>query len=425
MDRFLAIKQLMQQNIVVAVGCTEPVAVALCVAKAKEVLNEPTQEVKLLLSKNIIKNAMGVGIPGTQMIGLPISVALGVVCGESSKELEVLCSAKQHLDQAKQWLSSHKIDIQPKDTEEKLYIECICKSETSSARAIITSTHTNFVFISRNDEVILDKTHLVKQACEEQCNVLSTLTAKEVYTYAMTEEVQELSWILDTAKLNSACSEQGLKEKYGLGIGRLLLEDWDKSVRNEVIARTCAASDARMDGVTLPIYSNSGSGNQGITCTLPVYYYAQKINADKETLIRALTLSHLMSIYIKSKVGRLSALCGVTNASMGVASGLVYLSNGGFEQVCFAIRNMINTVTGMVCDGAKPSCALKIATALNSAFDSAKLALNNIVVDETDGIAEQDIDKSIESFGNIGKYAMQETDDMILSIMTHKKHCQS
>lgn len=425
MDRFLAIKQLMQQNIVVAIGCTEPVAVALCVAKAKEVLNEPTQEVKLLLSKNIIKNAMGVGIPGTHMIGLPISVALGVVCGDSSKELEVLCTAKQHLQQAKQWLSTHKIDIQPKDTDEKLYIECVCKSATSSAKAIITCTHTNFVFISRNDEVLLDKTHIVNQACEEQCNVLSTLTAEEVYQYAMEEDVDKLSWILDTAKLNSACSEQGLKERYGLGIGKLLFEDWDKSIRNEVIARTCAASDARMDGVTLPIYSNSGSGNQGITCTLPVYYYAQKINADKETTIRSLILSHLMSIYIKSKVGRLSALCGVTNASMGVASGLVYLSGGGFEQVCFAIRNMINTVTGMVCDGAKPSCALKIATALNSAFDSVKLALNNIVVDETDGIAEQNIDKSIESFGNIGKYAMQETDDMILSIMTHKKHCQS
>ncbi len=412
----------MQQNIVIAVGCTEPVAVSLCVAKAKEVLNEPTLEVNLLLSKNIIKNAMGVGIPGTGMIGLPIAVALGVVCGESCKELEVLCSAKQNLEKAKIWLTNHKITTEVKDTPEKLYIECICKGEKSVAKTIIAGCHTNFVHISRNEEIILNKECSNKENNCKENSVLSSLTAKEVYDYALTEDINKLSWIENTVTLNSACSEQGLKEKYGLAIGKLLFEDWDKSIRNEVIARTCAASDARMDGITLPIYSNSGSGNQGITCTLPVYYYAKQINADEESIIRALTLSHLMSIYIKSKVGKLSALCGVTNASMGVASALVYLSHGSFEQICFAIRNMINTVTGMVCDGAKPSCALKIATSLNSAFDSAKLALKNIVVNNTDGIAEEDIDASVESFGNIGKYAMQETDDMILSIMTNKKH---
>ena len=220
--------------------------------------------------------------------------------------------------------------------------------------------------------------------------------------------------------MNAKCSEESLNGTYGLQIGKKLFNSWDKNIRNEIIARTCAASDARMDGITLPIYSNSGSGNQGITCTLPVYYYGVKRNSDKESIIRALTLSHLTSIYIKSKIGRLSALCGIVNASMGAASGITLLAGGKFSQMCYAINNMINTITGMVCDGAKPSCALKISAGLNSAFDSVMLAMNDIVVDSTDGIAETDIDKSIEDVGKIGRYGMDTMDDLVLDIMTHK-----
>lgn len=421
MNRQDAIKKLMQQNIVVAVGCTEPVAVALCVAKAKEVLNEEVLDVQLLLSKNIIKNAMGVGIPGTGMIGLPIAVAISVVCGKSENKLEVLQEGKTYVEEAKVWLSSHKIDIEAKDTDKKLYIECICKGKNNTSKVIIADNHTNFIYIQSNDEVILNKQCSETDDCEEKDDILKTLSAKEVYDYALNEPIENLSWIYDTVTLNKKCSEVGLEGNYGLQIGKTLYNDWDKSIRKEIIGRTCAASDARMDGVTLPIYSNSGSGNQGITCTLPVYYYGVKVNASQEKITRALILSHLMSIYIKSKIGRLSALCGAVNASMGVASGMIYLANGTFQQITFAIKNMINTITGMVCDGAKPSCALKIATTLNSAFDSVTLAMKNIVVDETDGISEHDIDKSITSMGKIGRYAMDATDDMILDIMTHKE----
>lgn len=416
-----AIKQLMQSNIVKAVGCTEPVAVALCVSKCKEVLGEPCNEVQLFLSKNIIKNAMGVGIPGTNMIGLPIAVSLAVVCGKSEKKLEVLCDAKANLSDAKQWLSTHNIDVKPKDTKEKLYIECICKGDTSSAKVIIAGFHTNFIHVSKDNKILYEKEC---EVCNDDCQgeVSNLLSARIVYDYAMNEDLKELQWIADTYKLNSACSEEGLKNKYGLQVGKTLFNDYDKSIKSEIIARTCAASDARMDGVLLPIYSNSGSGNQGIACTLPVYYYAKKINATEEQLIRALTLSHLMSIYIKGKIGRLSAMCGLINASMGVASALVYLQNGTFNQICYAIRNMINTITGIVCDGAKPSCALKIAACLSSAFDSVKLAMKDIVVDDTDGIAQNDIDLSIEGLSQIGREAMNETDDEILYIMTHKKN---
>ena len=422
MTESACLKQLMQQNIVVAVGCTEPVAVALCVAKAKEILNEEVLSVELLLSKNIIKNAMGVGIPATGMIGLPIAVSLGVVCGDSSKELEVLCSAKDNVSKAQNWLKTHNIDIKPKQTYEKLYIECHCKGKNNTSMAVISGQHTNFTFIALNDKVIFEKK---QEKQDEQCSendILQRLNAKMIWDYATTEPIENLQWINSTVELNKACSEASLKGSYGLQIGKQLFNNWDKSLRNEIIARTCAASDGRMDGITLPIYSNSGSGNQGITCTLPVYYYAIKQNSENDKIIRALTLSHLMSIYIKSKIGRLSALCGAVNASMGAASGIMYLAGGDFKQVGYAIKNMINTITGMVCDGAKPSCALKISAALNSAFDSVLLASKGIVVNPTDGIAENDLDRSIEDIGKIGRYGMNKTDDMILDIMTNKKN---
>ncbi|MBR1625715.1 MAG: serine dehydratase subunit alpha family protein [Bacteroidales bacterium] len=420
MDNSDCIKNLMQRNIVVAVGCTEPVAVALAVAKAKEVLAEQTNAVHLSLSKNIIKNAMGVGIPGTGMIGLPIAVALGVVCGDSRKELQVLCDARANVDKAKAWLDNHKIDIQPADTEEKLFIQCTAKGDSSSATATIAGMHTNFVHVEKDGKVLLHKELCENTETDCKDTAEQMLTARTVWDYATTEPLENLQWIEDTVELNDKCSEESLKGNFGLQIGKRLFNSWDKSIRNEIIARTCAASDARMDGITLPIYSNSGSGNQGITCTLPVYYYGLKRNSPKEKVIRALTLSHLMSIYIKGKIGRLSALCGIVNASMGAASGITYLSGGNFEQVCYAINNMTNTITGMICDGAKPSCALKISAGLNSAFDSVMLALNNTVVDSTDGIAETDIDKTIEDLGKIGRYGMDTIDDMVLEIMTHK-----
>ena len=423
MDNSDCIKKLMQKNIVIAVGCTEPVAVALCVAKAKEILSQDVIKIELSLSKNIIKNAMGVGIPGTGMIGLPIAVTLGVVCGDSSKNLQVLDDAKQNVDKAKAWLENHCIDIQPAKTDEKLYIECTAKGENSYAKTVIAQVHTNFIHAEKDGNILFSKECCNDADVCSEDDILNILNAKMIWDYATEEPLENLAWIEDTVKLNAKCSEESLKGTYGLQIGKKLFNSWDKSIRNEIIARTCAASDARMDGITLPIYSNSGSGNQGITCTLPVYYYGVKRNSDKESIIRALTLSHLTSIYIKSKIGRLSALCGIVNASMGAASGITLLAGGNFNQMCYAINNMINTITGMVCDGAKPSCALKISAGLNSAFDSVMLAMNDIVVDSTDGIAETDIDKSIEDVGKIGRYGMDTMDDLVLEIMTNKNCC--
>lgn len=414
----------MQSNIVLAVGCTEPVAVALAVAKAKELLGEEVERVELHLSKNIIKNAMGVGIPGTGMIGLPIAVALGVVCGESSRELQVLGFAKDNLPQAKAWLETHSVDIKNKDIEEKLYIECCCFGKNNSSVATIAKNHLNFVHLQKNSEVVFHSDITASSDCEcskdTAAETAQSLSMREIFDYATQTELSFLEWIEAMQEVNCAISQEGLRGRYGLQSGRCLMEDKDLNTRKKVIAAACAASDARMDGATLPVYSNSGSGNQGITCSVPVIEYAKALGKDRETLIRALTFSNLISIYIKNKIGRLSALCGIVNASMGVGAALVWLDGGSYAQCCFAVRNMINTITGMVCDGAKPSCALKISAALNAAFDSALLALNNRVVDPTDGIAEEDIDRSIASLGNIGLRGMDTMDDMVLDIMLHK-----
>ena len=418
------IRELIRQEVVLATGCTEPGAVALCVTKARETLGDMPDKVEILLSKNVFKNAMGVGIPGTGMIGLPIAVAMAVTAGDSRRQLEVLTLSDAEVEEAKRWLDAHgdAISIGVKDTDDKLYIECTCRREGSYAKAVICKRHFNFVLIEKDGVTLLDA-HKGAAGRGEECKektLVDCLTARMVYDYATTTPIEELEFIKDTVKYNHAASEEGL-HGYGLNVGRILMENADGDIVHTVVARTVAASDARMDGCTLPIYSNSGSGNQGIACTLPIYEYGKAKGCSEDSIVRALIMSHLTSIYIKRGIGRLSALCGLVNASIGVASGMVYLRGGSFEQVCFAIKNMINTVAGMVCDGAKPSCALKMSTGLYSAFVSSELACHNSVVDASDGLSERDIDSSIRNLGRLGHDGMNQTDDMVLDIMTHKR----
>ena len=418
------IRKLLQDNIALATGCTEPVAVALCVAKAKELLEEPPIKVELFLSKNIIKNAMGVGIPGTGMIGLPIAISLGVVCGESKKGLDILNNVKDHVETAKKWLENHSIDIKPSQTPEKLYIECRLTGVQNSSIAIIAYNHLNFIHLQKNDAIIYHlETAYNTDETEKEVDI--QISAKDVYQYAMEAPLEEIIWVMDTVVVNAKASEIGLQGKYGLQLGKILFNDEDTSLRKRVIAKTCAASDARMEGASAPVYSNSGSGNQGITCTIPVYEFGKELGCNIEKITRALILSNLMNIYLKEYIGKLSALCGIVNASIGVACGFVYLQDGDFMHISYVIKNMINTITGMVCDGAKPSCALKISTGLNAAFDCSTIAIKGIVVDETDGLSEDSLDRSIRSLGKIGRYGMDATDDLTLEIMTTKVHCNS
>lgn len=422
------LKEIMQQEVVLATGCTEPGAVALCVAKTVELLGSKPSGIRLKLSKNVYKNAMGVGIPGTGMIGLPIAVAMAVTHGNPARGLEVLTIPAEQVEDAKQWLANNasKIDIGVKETSDKLYIECTCFNGEHVATAVIAKRHTNFVFLKNDDNVLLDHKQGLFQEQDNDDNPTEDnkqrldLTARMVYDYATTAPLEELEWLRDTVEYNTAASQCGL-EGMGLHTGEILMEQARGDMVHTVVARTVAASDARMDGCTKPVYSNSGSGNQGITCTLPSYYYGKLKGSSDEQIMRALAMNHLMSIYIKRGIGRLSALCGIVNATMGASAALTYLEGGGYEQVCYAMKNMINTIAGMVCDGAKPSCALKMSVGLYSAFVCAELAVHDRVVDRTDGLSESDIDCSIRNLGRLGKDGMNQTDDMILDIMTHKK----
>lgn len=418
------LRNLLQQEVVLATGCTEPGAVALCVAKSREMLGSEPEKVQLKLSKNVFKNAMGVGIPGTGMIGLPIAVAVAVVAGDSSRQLEVLTVPAEQVEAAKRWLANNAshIDIGVKEVCDKLYIECTCTAGSDTATAVISRRHTSFTYLARNGKVELDDTAAATAGTASTATAAKEmkLTARLVYEYASTAPIEELEFIRETVTFNDAAATEGLKG-YGLKTGKILMENASGDIVHTVVARTVAASDARMDGCTLPVYSNSGSGNQGIACTLPVYNYGKLKGCSEEQITRALVLNHLMSIYIKRGIGRLSALCGIVNASIGVTCGIVYLHGGSFDQMCYAVKNMINTIAGMVCDGAKPSCALKMSTGLYSAFVSAELAYHNSVVDATDGISESDVDCSIGNLGRLGHDGMNEVDNTVLDIMTHKQ----
>lgn len=423
------IKSVLQHEVVPATGCTEPGAVALCVAKAVETLGCEPETVTLKLSKNVFKNAMGVGIPGTGMIGLPIAVAMAVTHGDSKRGLEVLTMSDTEVQDAKRWLANHADDINigVKEDGDKLYIECSVSKGQCLVTAVIAKRHNNFIFLKKDDTVLLDhKTGLFQEQDNddnpsEDNKQRLELTARMVYDYATTAPLEELDWLRETVDYNNAASECGL-EGMGLHTGQILMEQARGDMVHTVVARTVAASDARMDGCTKPVYSNSGSGNQGICCTLPAYYYGKLNGCSDEQILRALTMSHLMSIYIKRGIGRLSALCGIVNATMGVSAALTYLEGGSFEQAGYALKNMINTIAGMVCDGAKPSCALKMSVGLYSAFVCSELAVHSRVVDCTDGLSESDLDCSIRNLGRLGKDGMNQTDDMILDIMTHKQN---
>ena len=419
---------LIHREVVPAIGCTEPIAVALCVARASEILNNRhPQRITAQLSANILKNAMGVGIPGTDMIGLPIAIALGALIGKSEYGLEVLkdCTPEA-VEEGKKLIDTQAIQISLKEgIEEKLYIEVCCEADGNKATAIISGGHTHFVYESLNDEVLLNiRSNSNSDTGDKEVN----LNLKKVFEFATTTPIEEIRFILEAKRLNKSAAERSLAGSYGHELGKTL-----RSSRSEqlimgnntfthILSYTSAACDARMAGAMIPVMSNSGSGNQGIAATLPVVVYAEDNQKTEEELIRALTLSHLTVIYIKQSLGRLSALCGCVVAATGSSCGITYLMGGGYEQVAYAVKNMIANLTGIICDGAKPSCALKLTSGVSTAVLSAILAMEQKCVTAVEGIIEDDVDLSIRNLTRIGSEGMNETDKMVLDIMTHK-HC--
>ena len=416
---------LVKREVVPAVGCTEPIAVALCVAKATETLGCLPETIEVWLSANILKNAMGVGIPNTGMIGLPIAIALGAICGRSEYQLEVLKDADtESVAQARQYLETHTIDIKLKDDiTEKLYIEIVATAGGSTAKTVISGSHTNFVYIEKNKEIL----HDTRQESMEQEDDSddSWLSLRKVYDFAMTAPLDEIDFINESRRLNEAAARQSLHGNYGHLLGKTLTRPLGKgimgdSIFSHIISATACACDARMAGAMIPVMSNSGSGNQGICATLPVVVYAEENHNTDEELTRALMLSHLTAIYIKQSLGKLSALCGCVVASTGSSCGITYLMGGGYDQVCASVKNMIANLSGMICDGAKPSCALKLASGVSTAVLSAMLAVSGECVSSTEGIIDDDVDRSIHNLTKIGKDAMNETDRCVLDIMTNK-----
>ena len=414
---------LIHQEVVPAIGCTEPIAVALCVAKATETLGTKPEKINVLLSANILKNAMGVGIPGTGMIGLPIAIALGALIGKSEYQLEVLKdSTPDVVEEGKRFIEEKRIHISLKENiEEKLYIEVCCEVGDDKATAVIAGGHTTFIYIERNGEVLFQKQHTASCEKEEEC---LELTLRKVYDFALNTPLDEISFILETARLNKAAAERSFEGNYGHGLGKMLRGTYEHkvmgdSVFSHILSYTSGACDARMAGAMIPVMSNSGSGNQGISATLPVLVFAEENDKSEEELIRALMLSHLTVIYIKQSLGRLSALCGCVVAATGSSCGITWLMGGTYDQVAYAVQNMIANLTGMICDGAKPSCALKV-TGVSTAVLSAIMAMENRCVTSVEGIIDEDVDQSIRNLTKIGSKGMNETDKLVLEIMTGK-----
>ena len=420
-----SIAALIRREVIPAIGCTEPIAVALCVAKATETLGTLPETIDVKLSGNMLKNAMGVGIPGTGMSGLPIAVALGALVGKSEYQLEVLRdSTPNDVEKGKIYIAENRINISLKENiEEKLYIEVTVKAGDDTATAVISGGHTHFVSIVRNEEVLLSsklENSNAEQEKEEKLNL------RIVYEFATTSPIKEIRFINEARKLNEEASQKALEGNYGHELGKTLSRPLGRGIMGDsmfshILSATSSACDARMAGAMIPVMSNSGSGNQGIAATMPVVVFGEENHNTEDEITRALVLSHLTAIYIKQSLGRLSALCGCVVASTGSSCGITYLMGGTYDQVAYSVKNMIANLAGMVCDGAKPSCALKVSSGVSTAVLSAMLAIQNKYVTSVEGLIENDVDRTIHNMTRIGSEGMNATDKMVLDIMTHKQ----
>ncbi|HHL2034134.1 L-serine ammonia-lyase, iron-sulfur-dependent, subunit alpha [Clostridium perfringens] len=415
----------LKKEVVPSEGCTEPIAIAYAASIAAEHLNGEIKEVNIYLSKNVIKNALGVGIPGTGGVGIEIAAALGISIQKSYKKLTILSNfTEDELKKAKEIVDKNIINIKQKNTNKALYIEVELLSETSKSKVIIEDTHTNVTLIECDDEIIMDNNSEVSEDLEEDYKLFKIA---DIYNFAKEADFDDIKFILESAKMNEKVSEEGLKGDYGLQVGSKIIQKgnfnlFSNDASNKIIAASAAASDARMDGCAMPIMTTAGSGNQGIACSIPVAQTARLLDKSEEELARALVLSNLVTIRIKKHMGRLSPLCGAGIAgATGASCGITYLLGGNLENINYCINNMISDLSGMICDGAKETCALKIATGTNAAIQCANLAINGISATANDGIVAKDVEETIESIETLIQNGFKNVDDTILNIMLEKK----
>lgn len=420
----------LKQEVKPALGCTEPVSVALACAVAAQHLSGAIVRIEAAVSPNLMKNGMGVTIPGTGMTGLPIAAALGAIAGDPQAKLEVLKKATQReIDAARALLEVGAVRVVLQDPcDEILYVRARVYAGDQHATVTIVGDHTNVVSIEKMGQPLFIKDEsLVSDDIINPLEQLAHSSLRDIYDFISVVPCEELDFILDAGSMNNALSKKGLSKDWGLHIGPTLKRQVDKGlvsddIFTEILYRTSAASDARMGGATLPAMTNSGSGNQGITATMPVVVAAERLNASPQQLVRALALSHLVAIYIHCKLPRLSALCATTTAGMGAAAGIIWLMDGNFDNIAMAVNNMIGDVSGMICDGASSSCSMKVSTSISSAWKAILLALDNSVVSGNDGIVERDVENSIRNLCDIAGRAMQHTDRQIIEIMAHKRY---
>ncbi|MCT8638365.1 L-serine ammonia-lyase, iron-sulfur-dependent, subunit alpha [Glaesserella parasuis] len=429
MNKFEFAEQLIaivKRDVAPALGCTEPISLALAAAIAKSYLGGEPVQIQAKVSPNLMKNGMGVTVPGTGMVGLPIAAAVGAIAGDAEAGLEVLKHIQaEAVAKAKAMLDTNQVSVDIANVDFPLYSEALLLGETGWVKVCIQDTHTNVVLIEKNGEVLFQQqTQAVETA--DDYHFFNQLSAEQIYQFAMEVPLEQIAFIAEAAKLNSALSKEGLEKEYGLHIGRTLKKQIELGLMSDdllsrIVIETTAASDARMGGVLLPAMSNSGSGNQGIAATMPSVIVARFVNADDEQLIRALFLSHTIAIYIHSKLPKLSALCAVTTAAMSSAAGMAYLLKGNFNAISMAICSMIGDISGVLCDGAANSCAMKVSTGVSSAYKAVLMALDNSRVTGNEGIVEHSVDKSINNLCAIATKSMVYMDRQIIEIMSTKE----
>lgn len=418
--------KVVKKEVIPALGCTEPISLALAAAIAAQRLNKPVERIEAKVSANLMKNGMGVTVPGTGTMGLLIAAAVGALGGDPEGKLEVLKNLTiEQVAEGKRMIAEHRVQIAVADVPNVLYSEAKVIHGEDWVRVCIADTHTQVVRIEENGQVVF-QAEPQNQVTDETDFSLSGVKARDVFDFALKVPLELIAFIREAATLNASLSAEGMSGQYGLHIGATMHRNIAKGLLSDnlltrILMLTTAASDARMGGATLSAMTNSGSGNQGIAATMPVVVVAEHIGADEETLIRALMLSHMMAIYIHDKLPKLSALCAVTTASMGAAAGMAWLLKGDFRSVSMAISNMIGDVAGMICDGASNSCAMKVSTSVTAAYKAVLMALEGTVVTGNEGIVDEDVDQSIANLGHLASLGMIQTDGQILQIMMNKK----
>ena len=404
-----------------AMGCTEPIAIALCAAKVKDVLGVIPDSLEIHVSGNIIKNVKSVKVPNTGgMVGIRVAAAIGAIAGDSCKDLEVIANVtEEDIKKLKVYLEEKKVVVIPSENEHILYIEIIGRKNDSYAKVIIADAHTNYMLIEKDNEVLYLNEKKIETA---YANIdKSVLNIKDILEFADTVNIDDVKHILDRQiHYNLAIAHEGIKGDYGANIGKTIL----KYAQNDIITRckamAAAGSDARMNGCDMPVVIVSGSGNQGITCSVPVIYYAEQLNVSDDLLYRALIVSNLCTIHIKNSIGKLSAFCGVVIAGAGAGAGIAYVDGGKEREVCHAIINALGIVSGVLCDGAKSSCAAKIAMSVEAGILGYFMFKDGNQFHSGDGFIKKGIENTIKAIGSVARVGMCETDKEIIQIMMNE-----